>query len=42
MPKDVCKNCNGLGWIPNPNKPKSEFDPVDCPNCGGTGIIEKK
>ena len=41
MAKDVCKNCHGLGWIPNPKSPK-DFNPLPCPNCGGTGVIETK
>lgn len=50
LPEDHCENCNGTGEVcaiclqpkakcPGPNF-NSFYDPVECPDCYGSGTLE--
>lgn len=43
MAKEICEECGGKGYIPNPDMdfydPES-VDTIDCPPCNGEGWIE--
>ena len=42
MAKEVCKTCNGEGWVPHPRASEpGQPDSIKCSQCGGDGWIER-